>query len=211
MTLRHSSMRRDSGTTLLELLIVMVIVSAALSIAAGVMIEAQERSVFEKSRLMDPAIPVGLQQLKADTLAATLIGCPRSLLEEFAACKPWPVNMTPAVFEVCNPSQDEPLKLHMPGTTTTIEYYLEGEDLWRSMVALEGDVEQEEKRIVAVGMKSFKCCFPPVGEILRVDLQYEMGRPGGARVVNGQRNWTPQRIEQRTLLLNSRGKGGTGW
>lgn len=92
----HGSKRRESGFTIVEALIALIIVSVAMIAAARLLLESQNRSVLEQSRVTDPAIPLALQRLKADVAAAA----------SFAG--DW--------------QEAEPLLLILPGTTVTYEF-----------------------------------------------------------------------------------------
>jgi len=61
---------QHAGFSILELLVVLAIVSAALAIAARLMLEAQRRSVIEQRRAYDVAVPLALEQLRLDVTAA---------------------------------------------------------------------------------------------------------------------------------------------
>lgn len=63
-------MRRRAGFSILELLIVLAIVSAALAIAGRLLLEAQRRSLIEERRALDSAVPIALKQLRLDVTAA---------------------------------------------------------------------------------------------------------------------------------------------
>lgn len=67
--MRHGTTRR-AGFSILELLVVLAIVSAALAIAARLMLEAQRRSLIEQRRAFDSAVPLVLEQLRIDVASA---------------------------------------------------------------------------------------------------------------------------------------------
>lgn len=56
----------ESGTTLLELLVVFAISSTALLLAGRLLLEAQSRSVHEARRTLEPVADLAIDQLRAD-------------------------------------------------------------------------------------------------------------------------------------------------
>lgn len=68
--MRSTTHSGTAGFSILELLVVLVIVSLALAVAAHLMIESQRRAVIEQRRALDPVVPIALRQLRADVTAA---------------------------------------------------------------------------------------------------------------------------------------------
>lgn len=103
---------RAGGFSILELVIALAVVSAALTIAAALVADAQRRSLTEQSRLVDPDVSLALRQLQNDVRRASTGG--GDVLRE------------------------EPLTLRWPDGVR-IDYELVGTDLRRTMSEPEGE------------------------------------------------------------------------
>ncbi len=61
----------ESGYTLVELLVALVVSGVAMTIAAQLLLEAQRQSLYAAREALDPVVQVTLKQLRADVYAAS--------------------------------------------------------------------------------------------------------------------------------------------
>ena len=176
--------RRDRGTTVTQLLVVLAIVSAALGVAAGLMAEAQRRALVETSRVLDMPVPVAVRQLKADVMAAA--------------------DVAPATC-----IQPEPIKSSMvllwPGGRR-VTYELSGGHLLRKLDDPPGE------RMVLDSVRGFRWkCSPGTKTLLWIELTYESARLGGPEVEQGRRLFVRREAESQVFEIALRGAGGRRW
>ncbi len=176
---------REAGFTVLELIVSLLIVSLAVAIAAHLMAEAQRRSVIEQRRALEAAVPIALEQLRADVSAAA--GGSGSS------------------------QKGEPLRLVLP-SGLVIFYEKSGDQIIRRIsepagqrVLLDGVTKLSWGWVGGAGI--------PLGgrPLLAIEVEYLRTRATGPLVAGGVRVTAPQGVERQTFWVMMRGGGGDGW
>jgi len=174
-------MRRRAGFSILELLIALAIVSAALAIAAHLMLEAQRRAAIEQRRAFDSAVAIALYQMRLDVTSATSGSGDAKL--------------------------GEPLTLTLPSGDQIAYQLAVGGDLVRVLSNPAG----QRVALRDVSVFQWTWLGGVDRPLVKVDVAYETTRSSGPRVAEGLRVDVPRGVEQRTLHLTLRGGGGVGW
>lgn len=86
--MRSTTRSGTAGFSFLELLVVLVIVSLALAVAARLLVESQRRSLIEQHRALEPVAAIALAQLRADVTAAVDVSGRSELGEPMTLTQP---------------------------------------------------------------------------------------------------------------------------